>query len=181
MTRTTITPPDLDGEPLAALAAWLGITTGQDTATLTALLTASLDLCEAFTGSVQLATVFEEILPATTGWRTLATQSVYGIVAVEGIPAEGSRFALPVPDYAVDLSADGSGRVRIIRQGAAGRIAVRFLAGKSPIWDALPAAIRHGIIRLAAHYYRERDANGSAAPPASVAALWRPYRRVRLA
>lgn len=47
-------------------------------------------------------------------------------------------------------------------------------------WAAVPPALNEGIIRFAAHLYRERDAAGDAAPPAAVAALWRPWRELRL-
>ena len=47
----------------------------------------------------------------------------------------------------------------------------------------LPDAIRHGVIRLCAHQHRGRDDERKAAavPPSVVAALWRPWRRMRLA
>ena len=48
-----------------------------------------------------------------------------------------------------------------------------------PQLDDLDAPLRHGIVRLAAHQYRERD-EGAAVLPAAVIALWRPYRMVRL-
>ncbi len=184
MNRTILVPPDLTGPPLRALQEWLGIAPEREVELLTALLTASLDMCEAFTGAVQLATTFEETLPIQGGWLSLRSRPVHAIVAVEGIPAEGARFALPIADYAIDITADGTGRVRVIKQGAAGRVAVRCMVGKSPVWAALPGGIRHGIVSLAAHYYRNRDRQGSTAPdgppPAAVAALWRPHRRVRL-
>ena len=49
-------------------------------------------------------------------------------------------------------------------------------------WGAAPPALAEGILRLAAHLYRERDAAGAppATPPAAVAALWRPFRALRL-
>jgi hypothetical protein len=38
------------------------------------------------------------------------------------------------------------------------------------------------VLRLAAHFYTYRtDAGAQAEPPAAVAALWRPWRRLRLA
>ena len=126
----------------------------------------------------------EEILPVTVAWQSLATMPVQAITALQGIPAEGARFALPVDGYAIDLTADSAGRVRVINPGIAGRIAVRFTAGLAQDWAALPEALRHGVLRLAAHQYRSREADGlaaSALPPAAVAALWRPWRRIRLA
>lgn len=45
-------------------------------------------------------------------------------------------------------------------------------------WEAVPAPVAHGIVLLAVHLFENRTAD--AAPPAAVAALWRPYRQVRL-
>lgn len=47
-------------------------------------------------------------------------------------------------------------------------------------WDEAAEPLRHGIVRHAAHQYRERDHGAPDTPPASVAALWRPYRTLRL-
>ena len=82
----------------------------------------------------------------------------------------------------LELDADGGGRVLISNPGAAGRVAVRLTAGLAADWPSLPEALRHGVLRLAAFQYREREGDrASALPPAAVAALWRPWRRLRLA
>lgn len=47
-------------------------------------------------------------------------------------------------------------------------------------WSATDPALRQGIIRLAAHQYRERDNGAASALPAAVAALWQPFRALRL-
>jgi uncharacterized phiE125 gp8 family phage protein len=59
---------------------------------------------------------------------------------------------------------------------------VRLSVGIAADWASLPPALKHGVIRLAAHYYRDRDTGSqrTAAPPASVAALWQPWRAMRL-
>ena len=101
---------------------------------------------------------------------------------VEGIPATGARFALAAADYAVDLDADGGASFRLVQAGAAERVAVRFTAGLAAAWTDLPESLRHGVLRLAAHHYRQRESDTpQAMPPAAVAALWRPWRRVRVA
>ena len=182
MKRAFVTPPMLPEAALAELKQWLGIATPREDAGLTALLRAALDLCEAFTGVLPLETTCEEVLPAAACWQRLSTRPVQAITAVEGIPAEGSRFALPAQAYAVELDADGTGRIWVGNPGSAGRIAVRFTAGLAASWQDLPEALRQGIVRLAAHQHRARDDDRAGPlPPAAVAALWQPWRRLRLA
>lgn len=183
MKRLIVTPAVLAPAALADLKSWLGITTTPDDAQLGALLRAGLDLCEQFTGLMPLQQVCEELLPAMTDWQVLSVRPVQAITAIEGVPAEGPRFVLPVASYAIDLAADGSGSVRVGNPGSAGRVAVRFTAGLAADWSTLPDGLRHGVLRIAAHQYRERDddAVSGTVPPAAVAALWRPWRRMRLA
>ncbi|MCA0979077.1 head-tail connector protein [Qipengyuania flava] len=60
------------------------------------------------------------------------------------------------------------------------QICASFTGHAAPGWDALDMGLRHGVIRFAAHQYRERDRGEASAMPAAVAALWRPFREVRL-
>lgn len=182
MKRAIVTPASLAPSALAELKEWLGITTAGDDAALGALLRSGLEMCEDFTATMPLVQACEELLPASTEWQQLATRPVQAITALQGVPAEGARFALPTANYAIELDADGAGRVRVMNPGAAGRIAVRFTAGLASDWISLPDALRHGVLRFAAYQYRTREDNGaSGSPPAAVAALWRPWRRLRLA
>ncbi|MDE8650806.1 head-tail connector protein [Novosphingobium album (ex Liu et al. 2023)] len=182
MQRVILSPPALPSSALAELKQWLGITTTQDDAPLTALLRAALQTCEAFTGLMPIEAECEEMLPACAGWRSLATRPVTAITALDGVTASGDRFILTTGTYDFELDADGAGRVRLLEAGAATHVAVRFTAGLAPDWDGLPDSLRHGLMRLAAHQHRERESDGAAPlPPASVAALWRPWRRMRLA
>lgn len=178
--RTIIAPPTPPPAALAELKLWLGITTTRDDAPLLALLRAGLESCEAFTGILPLETECEEILPAQTGWRGLATRPVQAITGLWSVPAEGARVALAADAYAIDLDADGAGRIRATSDRA--RIAVRFTAGLAPDWDALPESLRHGVLRIAAHQHRTRESESAGqVPPPAVIALWRPWRRMRLA
>ena len=155
MKRTIVTPAGSQPAALSELKDWLGITTPGDDAQLSALLRTALDLCEDFTGTMPVQQTCEELLPVTGTWTKIAARPVQAILAVEGVPAEGARFALPAGNYAIELDADGGGRVLVHNSGAAGRIAVRFIAGLAADWAALP--------------------------PAAVAAMWRPWRQLRLA
>jgi len=182
MKRTIVTPPVLAATALDALKEWLAISTPHDDAVLTAQLHAALDMCEAFTGQIPIACACEEVLPASASWQKLHSRPVLAVTSVEGIPGEGSRFTLTPSDYAMELDADGGAMIRLVRQGAAGRVAVHFSAGLAADWSGLPEALRQGVLRLAAHQYRQRDsADAQPVPPAAVAALWRPWRHMRLA
>ncbi|MGN3974438.1 head-tail connector protein [Tsuneonella sp. SYSU-LHT278] len=180
MQRTIVVPAELPGAALDELKQWLAVRSSTDDAALTALLRTALETCEAFTGSVPIACLCEEILPASADWRSLAARPVVAISGLEGIPAEGGRFTLAPDAYEIELEADGTGRVRVTRQGSAGRVAARFTAGLAPTWELLPESLRHGIVRLAAHHWRVRDTAVDTGPPAAIAALWRPWRRMRL-
>jgi len=181
MTRAIVTPALLPPSALAELKQWLGITTAHDDALLSGLLEAALDICEAFTGLMPLEVEAEEIQPRIGAWQSLATRPIQAIVSVDGIDADGQRMPLLSNEYELELNERGEGLVRVTKPSAPKRYAVRFIAGLTPDWESLPASLRHGIIRLAAHQHRERDARTSSPlPPASVAALWRPWRRMRL-
>jgi uncharacterized phiE125 gp8 family phage protein len=182
MKRALIVPAVLADAALDELKEWLAISTPREDAALTALLRTALETCEGFTGLMPLAAECEEMLPALTAWQALATRPIQAVTGVEGLSAGGTRFSLPADDYAIELDAEGGAMVRIVRRDAAERIVVRFTAGMAADWAALPDALRHGVLRLAAHHYRQRDADSARAmPPAAVAALWRPWRRLRVA
>jgi uncharacterized phiE125 gp8 family phage protein len=182
MRRVVITPTVLPSSALAELKQWLGITTTRDDIVLSGLLSAALETCEAYTGLMPIETECEEILAVRSGWQFLTTRPVQAITALEAFDADGARATVPAANHEIELDADGAGRVRVLRPGSAKRIAVRFTAGLAASWADLSEALRHGVLRLAAHQHRERETAGAGAlPPASVAALWRPWRRVRLA
>jgi uncharacterized phiE125 gp8 family phage protein len=180
MQRTIVAPAELPAAALDELKQWLAITSAAEDPALIALLRTALEMCEAFTGAMPIAATCEEVLPASSEWQALATRPVQAITGIEAIPADGARYALAPAAYEIELEANGTGLVRVTRQGNAGRVAVRFTAGLAPAWELLPEALRHGAIRLAAHHWRERENAQDAAPPAAVAALWRPWRRIRL-
>lgn len=181
MKRAIIVPAVLASAALDELKDWLAITTPRDDTGLTGLLRASLEMCEAFTGQMPLEAVCEEVLVTGSAWQMLQTRPVQSITGVEAIEADGSRSTLTPDQYALDMEADGSALVRVPQPGTASRMAVRFNAGMAPDWASLPDGIRHGVLRLSAHNYRQRDLDAmNPVPPAAVAALWRSWRRMRL-
>ena len=181
MKRAIVASGVLAPAALGELKGWLAITTTGEDDALEGLLRAALEACEGFTGLMPLEAECEEVLPACAGWQRLMTRPVQAISAVETIAEDGARVALAPDAFESDLDADGGGRVRLLQPDPPGRIAVRFAAGLASGWDALPEGLRHGVVRLAAHHYRERDAEAARQPPSAIAALWRPWRRMRLA
>lgn len=154
---------------------------GED-ALISGLLVSATEACEGFTGRALIARTIEEVLPIRAGeWQRLAMAPVRAITSVEGLPAEGSAFALPITDYAIDIDGGGDGRVRVIRQGIAGRVRVTYGAGIAEDAEEVPQCLRQGIVRMAAHLFAHRDAADDHGPPPIVLALWRMWRRPRLA
>ena len=209
MMRVIVTPAVLPPAALAELKDWLGITSTADDAGLSALLATALDVCTDFIGLMPLACTVEENVPLPTdrrpipapadwqvrdypgdwamnpmtpGWYSFATKPVLSITSVQGIAADNSRTAFTATQFQTRIEADGSARIRVSDPSGFTRAVARFTAGLAADWASLPVPLRHGIMRLAAHQYRSRDTNSTdALPPASVAALWRPWRQMRLA
>ena len=166
---------------LDEVKAYLRLDDETEDAAIAGLLRSATALCEGFTGQALIAREVRETIPARSEWRRLARTPVRAISGVEGLPAEGSAFALPADAYAIDIDANGDGWVRVTRPGTAGRAIVTYEAGMAADWNGVPEPVRQGIVRLVAHLFTHRDAAGDAGPPAAVAALWRPWRRMRLA
>lgn len=171
-------------EALTALRDFVRVDGASEDAVLGGLCAAAMAACEAFTGQVLVTRDFRETCEAGGAWRRLGRTPVVEIARVSG--ADGTALAADV--YAVDIDADGDGWVRAAGSyastlsfasiGRARPVRVEYRAGMATDWAGVPEALRHGIVRLAAHLYASRD--GGEAPPVAVTALWRPYRRMRL-
>jgi uncharacterized phiE125 gp8 family phage protein len=159
---------------------YVRIESDEEDGLISALLASAIRHCEGFTGQIQLTRGVVERLPVSAAWQRLSATPVQSISGVTGIAAEGASFALPITGYAIDIDGAGDGWVRVTQPGAAGRIDVAFTAGAASSWGAISDPLRHGILRLTAHLHANRDNVGDAGPPAAVAALWRPWRRMQL-
>jgi uncharacterized phiE125 gp8 family phage protein len=137
-------------------------------------------LCEAFCGRIGPAREAVEVVPICAEWARLTAGPVRSITLVEGIPADGAAFTMPVESYAIDIDGNGGGWVRVTAPGAAGRVRVTYQAGLASGWAGLPEPLRQGVVRLTTHLFAHRDDAHEGAPPAAVAALWRPWRRMSL-
>jgi uncharacterized phiE125 gp8 family phage protein len=180
MQRTIVQPPVIGNAALAELKHWLAISRPNEDALLAHLLETSVTICEAFTGQSPLHQTVEEVIAIGPGWHELASRPVHSVLAANMIANDGSRTALSSSAFAVNLRAAGNACVRLLQPLVGRAVAIQFTVGIAPTWETLPPPMAQGIVRLAAHYYRDRDSKGSAIPPASIAALWRPWRQVRL-
>lgn len=182
MERTIVQPPVTGDAALAELKHWLGISSPTEDNALVGLLDASVAICEAFIGKAPLVQTVEEIIAPQAGWKELASRPVRAVIGAELIAADGTRQPLALDSTAFELRITGNACVQLLRPLNGLGVAFRLVVGIADDWDSLPAALRHGIIRLSAHHYRDRDrdAKASVAPPASVTALWRPWRSMRL-
>lgn len=165
---------------LDELKAYLRIETEGEDAVLAGLLRSAVTLCEQFVGQWLIVRGARETMAATGEWQRLGARPVVAIEGVEAVDGEGVMQPLPVDAYAIDIDAAGDGWVRSTRADERRRLAVRYRAGIAGEMNGLPQALRQGILRLAAEHFMARGNEGGA-PPAVVSALWRPFRRMRLA
>lgn len=181
MQRTIVQSPIPGEAALAELKHWLGISRPNDDDALNQLLDASLTICEAFTGKAPLRQTVEEVVQLAGDWQELASRPVHAVSGAALIAADGTREALAAPAEALEWRIGSSACVRLRRPLEGQALALQLVVGIAADWDSLPAPLRHGIIRLAAHHFRDRESKSGAVPPASVTALWRPWREMRLA
>jgi len=165
---------------MSAAQAYVRIDTGEEEAVLAGLIRSASALCEAFVNQVVIARPFELDLPASGNWERLAVTPVKSISEVATLEADGVAAVLPNDGYAVDIDSSGDGWVRVVQADGALRVRVTGTAGIADDENGVPEPIRQGVLRLIAHLFTTRDGEGGD-PPAAVTALWRPYRRLRLA
>ena len=165
---------------LAELKAYLRIAVSDEDALLAGLARGAADMCEAFTGRALIGRAVAEAVAASAAWTRLGAAPVLSIEGVAALGADGEASPLAAEAFAIDIDAAGDGWARVLDAGDAKRVLVSYHAGMAADPNGLPEALRHGIVRMAAHLYTERDRPRGAEPPAAVTALWRPWRRLRL-
>lgn len=176
MTASAI-PAAVIADAVAAAAAYLRLAEGAADDVLTRATATAIALGEAYLGTAIVARAFEDVIRPSPGWRLLDALPVSAITGVTALPVGAAPYVLPVERYAIDIDGDGDGWVRVAAKGVE-RVVVSYVAGLAPSWADVPPAVAQGIATLAAHLYEARASD--AQPPAAVAALWRPYRRLRI-
>lgn len=160
--------------------AYLRLESSAEDALVARLVASATALGEAYLGLLLVRRTVVETLGAggeAGSWRRLGAAPVTAITQVERIDENGAASVLAADAYAIDIDAGGDGWVRVT-DGGGGRLRATYAAGLVADVGDVPPAISQGVTRLAAHLYARRDDVGG--PPAAVAALWRPFRRLRL-
>lgn len=177
----TLSPPLIAAEALDDVAAYLRLSGDDELTLLSGLLATALIQCEAFCGSVLLRRAGSEDVRITGTWQMLNAVPLRSISGVSGLNAAGEPTLIAASGYAIDIDECGGGWLRIQDGGGATRARVSFEAGSAEQWGDIPAPLRQGMLRLVAHLHGHRDRADDAGPPPAVAALWRSFRRLRLA
>lgn len=165
---------------LNEVRSWLRLGATVDDAVVAGLVRAATGICEAFIGQRLIIRACEDILPLTPdGVVQPGARPVVGIEAVGLLLPGGGEAVLAASDYRTAIARDGTARVTIDDPRGAVRVRIAYRAGIADGANDIPEAIRQGIVRMTQHLYDARDDAG-AAPPAAIAALWQPWRRLTL-
>ena len=167
---------------VAEAKAWLRLGAGQDDAVVAGLIRSATDLCEAFTGQMLIVRTVTEEMPICAGWIRLVKRPVVAVEAVAGLAGEDATL-LAAEAWRHEIDRDGAGRVRVEAAGEATRLRMTYRAGLAAEANGVPEAIRQGLARMIQHLHEGRSEAHrelERAPPAIVAALWQPWRRVGL-
>lgn len=160
--------------------AYVRIETGEEEAVLAGLIRTASVVCEEFLNRVVIARDFALDVPASGAWERVPMTPVRAISSVESVNAAGVATALTSSGYSTDIDCSGDGWVRLCQPTDGSRVRVTGSVGMALSENEVPEPIRQGVLRLVAHLFTSRDGPGGD-PPAAVTALWRPYRRLRLA
>lgn len=172
------TPPGEMPVSLNEARGWLRMGAPIDDAVVAGLIRAATNICEAFIGQWLIVRTAEETVPLSRGAAALGSRPVVALDEVTLLSA-GAAEKLPDERYRLTVARDGTGRVMIVDPGPAERVRIVYSAGIADDANGVPEAVRQGIVRMTQHLYDARDDDGTA-PPAMIAALWKPWRRLTL-
>ncbi|MBB6427525.1 hypothetical protein [Sphingopyxis sp. JAI128] len=158
---------------------WLRLGPSIEDAVVAQLLRAATGICEAYIGQWLIVRTAEETLPLRSGTARPTARPVIAAETVTLLTREGGETVLGAADYKLIREAGGAVQLVVAAPGEADRVRIAYRAGLADGVNAVPEAIRQGIVRMTQHLYDARDGTG-ATPPAVIAALWQPWRRLSL-
>lgn len=158
---------------------WLRMGTGTDDAVVAQLLRAATSICEAYVGQWLIVRRAEETSDLGRGAVRLSARPVVTVEAVTLLSPDDDETELTTSDYRLTIEPDGAARLTVAFPGDNVRVRVSYRAGMSEGVNGVPEAIRQGIVRMIQYLHDARD-SGRDTPPAVIAALWQPWRRLHL-
>ncbi|QCB56083.1 hypothetical protein E5675_17680 [Sphingopyxis sp. PAMC25046] len=158
---------------------WLRLGATIDDAVIAGLVRAATNICEAFIGQWLVVRAGEEEAQLSAERILLGARPVIGVDGVTLLSADGSEIPLGEDAYRVTIARDGSACVTVTDPESAARVRIAYRAGMAEGANGIPEAIRQGIVRMTQHLHDARDGTG-VGPPAMIAALWQPWRRLTL-
>ena len=210
MTLTLVNGPAVEPVSPAEAKDHLRLDSGIEDAYLGALITAARQACETFTGRSLVTQSWKLTLDRWPQnydhdvWWDGTRQGSFDLVASVKRTLDVPRGPLQSVTSLTVFGSDGDSTlidpsVYIVAPGLDGRIALKagqvwplvtapvgaveivFVAGFGASWNDVPAALRHGMLLLAAQLYENREAFAEQDRlPNAVLSLWRPWRKVRL-
>lgn len=175
---TSVVPGDIPVD-LNEARSWLRLGATVDDAVVAQLVRAATNICEAFIGQWLIVRAADETLPLDGRAIRLGARPVRMVDAVTLLVADGGALPRGEDAYRVSIARDGTASVAVHDRGDAVYARIEYHAGMAAQANAIPEAIRQGIVRMTQHLHDARD-GGGAAPPAAIAALWQPWRRLTL-
>jgi uncharacterized phiE125 gp8 family phage protein len=180
MQAQLIEPAMLAPTALIEAKALLRLETVDEEALLAAQLRTALELAEDFTGSVWLEASYRETRSLCRE-MILQKRPVQRLTGLRVSYANGSDVALDPTLQIMQISDHGEAMLTIANSVLEGdKIIISYQAGAYTDWTYLPEGLRMGILRMAAHLFTWRDDSMSIGVPGAVAALWHPYKKLRL-
>lgn len=158
---------------------WLRLGATIDDAIIAGLVRAATNICEAYIGQWLVVRPGEEVVPLKGGSFQLSARPVVSIDAVTLLFPDDGEAALTESAYRTSIDRDGTARIGVDDPGGATRVRTAYRAGIAEGANGIPEAIRQGIVRMTQHLHDARD-GAAATPPAAIAALWQPWRRLTL-
>lgn len=156
---------------------WLRLGPAEDDAAVAALIRAAANICEAFTGQMLIKReVIEERAVAKFLW--LSKRPVVAVEDVLVLDGSGSSLPIAPDDWTVVRGGNGAAAVQLRAVPRGARVRLRYRAGLADTSNAVPEALRHGVLRLVQHWHFAGQENQEV--PAIVTALWTPWRRVSI-
>lgn len=120
--------------------------------------------------------VTEERAAAPLLWLT--KQPVVAVEDLLLLDSDGGSLPITPADWAVLRGGGGSAAVQLRIGDRNNRVRLRYRAGLAETSNAVPEALRQGLLRLVQHWHFAGPDDGQV--PAIVTALWTPWRRTSL-